>query len=124
MALPVTEIRPCSAPYFDYESKYTPGATLEITPARISEDVADRVRDLAVRAHTALGCDGATRTDLILTESGPAVLEVNTIPGLTETSLLPQGAAAAGIDFPALLVRMVELGLARSRRHRSETVRV
>ena len=73
------------------------------------------VEDLARRCHTALCCDGMSRTDIIVTDDGPVVLEVNTIPGLTETSLLPQSAASVGIDFTGLLDRLLEYGLGRQR---------
>lgn len=110
-ALPVTEIRPKSGGTFDYHAKYTPGATDEITPARISPELTERVQDFSVRAHVAMGCCGFTRSDFIVVEDQPVWLEINTIPGLTETSLFPQAAAAAGIRFPELLDRLVRSAL-------------
>jgi len=106
-ALPVTEIRPLTAKFFDYSAKYDPGASEEVTPARIPEDTAQRVQTWAVRAHEAIGCRGLSRSDMILTERGPVWIEVNTIPGMTETSLFPQAAAVAGITFPALIERLL-----------------
>lgn len=113
-ALPLVEIIPGDQyEFFDYAAKYTPGASHEICPARIPEDVARRARDLAVRAHQALYCRGYSRTDMIVSEGEIFVLETNTIPGMTETSLLPQAAAAAGLSFSALLDRLIELALER-----------
>ncbi len=113
--LPLVEIVPSSGVY-DYEAKYTPGATEEIVPARLSDELTTLSQEIAVRAHRALGCRGFSRTDLIVDANGqPWVLEVNTIPGMTPTSLLPNSAAAAGIPFPELLDRMVELALENHR---------
>jgi D-alanine-D-alanine ligase len=108
--LPLIEIVP-STGFYDYERKYTPGATEEIVPARIALEQAERARDLARRAHRALGCRGVSRVDMLVDEDDVWVLEVNTIPGMTPTSLLPRAAAAAGIPFPRLLDRMIELAL-------------
>ncbi len=112
-ALPVTEIRPNESAYFDYYSKYTPGATRETTPAHIGESLTRKVRDLAVAAHLALGCRGWSRSDFIIDETGPVWLEVNTLPGLTETSLFPQAAAAVGISYNELIKLLVEDAMAR-----------
>jgi len=97
---------------FDFRAKYTAGACQEITPARVDADTTARTQDLAALAHTTLGCEGCSRSDFIVTSAGPVMLELNTIPGMTETSLLPQGAAAAGIDFPGLVERLVRSALA------------
>ncbi len=108
--LPLVEIVPTSG-FYDYEAKYTPGATDEIVPARLAPEVTREAMELAVRAHRALGCRGFSRTDMIVSPRGIFVLEVNTIPGMTPTSLLPRSAAAAGLAFPKLLDRMIELAL-------------
>lgn len=108
--LPLVEIVPDSG-FYDYFSKYQAGATAEIVPARISEENTRKAQELSVRAHQALGCRGFSRSDLILADDGLWVLEVNTIPGMTPTSLLPQAAQAAGIAFPQLLDRMIDLAL-------------
>jgi D-alanine-D-alanine ligase len=108
--LPLVEIVPASG-FYDYEAKYTPGATEEIVPARIAPDVARAAEELSIRSHVALGCRGFSRTDLIVADKGVWVLEVNTIPGLTPTSLLPRSAQAAGIEFPELIHRMIQLAL-------------
>jgi D-alanine-D-alanine ligase len=94
--------------FFDYTAKYTPGATDEITPARISPEATKAVQRMAVEAHRLLGCRDFSRSDFMLSEDGQAhILETNTIPGLTATSLLPQGAAAIGIDYAQLIAIMV-----------------
>ena len=109
-ALPVIEIVP-SGGFYDYEAKYTPGATEEIVPARIPDAVADKAQRLALLSHRALRCRGMSRTDLILSDGRLSVLEVNTIPGMTPTSLLPRAAQAAGVSFPELVDRLISLAL-------------
>ena len=109
-ALPVIEIIP-KAKYYDYESKYAKGGSEHICPARIPGALADEARNIAKRCHAILGCQGMSRTDLILRDGHFYVLEVNTIPGLTPTSLLPDAACAHGIPFPLLIERIIELGL-------------
>ncbi|MEJ5358073.1 MAG: D-alanine--D-alanine ligase [Desulfobacterales bacterium] len=111
-ALPLIEIVPGGGyEFFDYEAKYTAGATEEICPARIDPELASEGMRLAVAAHRALFCRGYSRTDMILRGREIFVLETNTIPGMTATSLLPRAAAAAGIDFGRLLDRLIELSL-------------
>lgn len=111
-ALPLVEIIPGDRyAFFDYEAKYTPGASREVCPAPLDEATTRRVQELGIKAHQALGLKGYSRSDFILTTDGPVLLETNTIPGMTETSLLPQAAAAAGLDFPALVDRLVELAM-------------
>lgn len=111
-ALPLVEIIPGERhQFFDFEAKYTPGASLEVCPAQVDPEVTARVQELGVAAHHALGLKGYSRTDFILTGEGPFALETNTIPGMTETSLLPQAAAAAGMGFAQLLDRLLELAL-------------
>lgn len=113
LPLPVTEIVPRSGGgFFDYQAKYTRGGSEEITPARITEAARDRVQALALLAHEALGCSAYSRSDFILRSNGsPVILETNTLPGLTATSLLPQAAAAIGLDYPALLTRILDLAI-------------
>jgi len=111
-ALPVIEIVPNEAhDFFDYEAKYTAGVTQEICPARIDDRMTEKAQTLAKLAHRALFCKGYSRTDMILRKKEIFVLETNTIPGMTATSLLPQAAAAAGISFSQLLDRLIELGM-------------
>ncbi len=110
--LPSILIRPSKgATFFDYGSKYNPGGAEEICPAPIPESVEQTVRDAALAAHRLLGLRGYSRTDFILVGETPFVLETNTIPGMTPTSLLPLAAATAGLDFEALLERLISLGL-------------
>lgn len=109
-ALPVIEIVP-SKGFYDYEAKYTPGATEEIVPARLSEEDTAEAQRIALAAHKSLGCRGVSRVDIISGNDGMHVLEVNTIPGMTPTSLLPQAAATAGISFVKLLDMLIEFAL-------------
>ena len=110
-AFPVIEIVPQSE-FYDFDSKYAPGGSQHICPARIKPDVAARVQECAIEAHKALGCAGVSRTDFILDDAGVAwILETNTIPGMTGTSLLPDAARAAGMTFPELVTEMIRLAL-------------
>jgi D-alanine-D-alanine ligase len=115
-ALPPTQIIPREDAFFDYHAKYTPGATDEITPPRLPGAIIAEIQEIAVRAHELLGLEGMSRTDVIVRDEIPHILEVNTIPGMTETSLLPQEAAAAGISFPGLLDRIIRLAIERNQR--------
>jgi D-alanine-D-alanine ligase len=100
--------------FFDVAAKYEPGRTEEVVPPRgLDEDGIRAVQDLALRCHVALGCDGVSRTDMIVTEDGPRVLELNSLPGMTPMSLLPRSAAAEGMGFPALLDELVALAMER-----------
>lgn len=112
--LPLTEIVPVDDEFFDFRAKYTVGACDEITPARLEPAVAVEVQRLAVLAHDTLGCEGMSRSDFIVGDDGPLYLETNTIPGMTRTSLLPQGAAAAGIPFDDLVERLVRSAIERA----------
>ena len=111
--LPPILIRPVGATFFDYDSKYKPGRSEEICPAPIPKAAATAIQAHALAAHRCLGLSGYSRSDYILSESGPMLIEVNTLPGMTPTSLLPQEAAAAGLSFNALVAELVRLGLAR-----------
>jgi D-alanine-D-alanine ligase len=111
-ALPLVEIIPGDEyEFFDYEAKYQPGATKEICPAELDEPLTVRAQNCALAAHRALQLRGYSRTDMIISNDDIYILETNTIPGMTPTSLLPQAAAAAGLDFSALLDRLIELAL-------------
>nr|WP_227625158.1 D-alanine--D-alanine ligase [Fimbriimonas ginsengisoli] len=116
-ALPPVEIAPNSGRY-DFASKYLPGATNEIIPARLPEKVLEEARQIAMKAHRALRCEGATRTDMMVRNAESEspeifVLEINTLPGMTGTSLLPNSAAAAGIPFDQLCQTLLEDALRR-----------
>jgi len=113
-ALPVTQILPVTSSYFDYEAKYTPGATEEITPAEISDELTAKVQEATVRVHQVVGCELWSRSDFILAGSDPVWIEINTIPGMTQTSLYPQAAAAAGISYSKLVELFVEVSIANS----------
>jgi D-alanine-D-alanine ligase len=111
-ALPLVEIIPGDQyEFFDYDAKYQPGASTEICPAEIDESLTIRAQQYAMTAHRALHLRGYSRTDMIVAGNDIYVLETNTIPGMTPTSLLPQGAAAAGLNFTALLDRLIELAM-------------
>jgi len=118
-ALPLILIRPADSNYFDYRSKYTPGGAEELCPAPIPEKIARRVQELAMRAHKALGLRGYSRSDFMLDNDRPYILETNTLPGMTATSLVPQAAHEAGLEFHDLVRRLMDLGLeAHGRRPR------
>lgn len=114
IALPPTEIIPVARKFFDYQAKYIVGASREVTPPDLSEKTIKIIQDIALKAHKAIGCSGMSRTDVIIKNSESSkiyVLEINTIPGLTETSLLPQEALAAGISFAELLDKIISAAL-------------
>lgn len=115
LALPVIEIIPKKR-FFDYEAKYQAGMTEYIVPAKLENEVARKIQKSALSAHQLLGCRGCSRVDMILNADNMVyVLEVNTIPGLTETSLLPKAAKTAGIEFAELCLRLIELAYAQTK---------
>jgi D-alanine-D-alanine ligase len=109
VALPVVEAVPREEEFFDYESRYEIGMTTFVCPAELEPGTTERAQDLALAVYRLLGCHGVARVDLMLDEgSGELwVLETNIVPGMTETSLLPQAADAAGIDFDELIGRVL-----------------
>ena len=110
--LPIVEIVPGSDyTFFDYEAKYTAGATSEICPARISDSMTKRAQSIAKTAHGALCCRGYSRTDMIIRNDTIYVLETNTIPGMTPVSLFPLAAKAGGYSFEKLLDKLIALAL-------------
>ena len=110
--LPLVEIIPSEQfVFFDFEAKYQEGASEEICPADLDPEITRRAQDYGVRAHRALGLRGYSRTDMILRGNELFLLETNTIPGMTQTSLLPLAARAAGMEFSALLDRLISLAL-------------
>jgi D-alanine-D-alanine ligase len=120
LALPILEIIPKGG-FYDFANKYpflNPGAgggAEHVCPAKIPEDLTRAIQDLALRAHRSLGLQVYSRVDIMLPEEGePSVLEVNTIPGMTEASLLPEAAAAAGIGYAELCARIIELSQQRT----------
>ncbi len=111
-ALPLVEIIPNEQyDFFDYEAKYQPGATREVCPAEFDEKLTARAQQYGLTAHRALRLRGYSRTDMIVGNDNIYILETNTIPGMTPTSLLPQAAAAAGLSFSALLDKLLELAM-------------
>jgi D-alanine-D-alanine ligase len=122
--LPIVEIRPRSGVY-DYHSKYTSGASEYFCPADLPAELARRVSELGYRAAKVLGCRGVVRTDFMLgADDVPYCLEVNTIPGMTPTSLVPMAAKAVGLSYDQVVERMLELAVGDVRdRRRSEAAR-
>jgi D-alanine-D-alanine ligase len=105
------EVKP-SLEFYNYEAKYTSGLTEYIIPPEIDEGTYEKVKEMAFTAHHALGCSGASRVDFMLDEGGsPYILEVNTLPGMTTTSLLPKIAISSGLSFKDLIEEMIKLAL-------------
>lgn len=112
IALVPTEIIPKNSEFFDYQSKYTAGASAEITPPDMPKELIKKIQRFALGAHQLLGCSGMSRTDMIIDKNGEIyILELNTIPGLTGTSLLPQQAEKMGFSFSNLLEIIIQSGL-------------
>jgi len=108
--LPVTQIIPVKNKFFDYNAKYKQGVSKEITPAQIDETKYQKVQQTALAAHQIIGCRGYSRADMIVRNGSVYILEINTLPGLTKTSLFPQQAAAAGLSFSQLIDKIIEEG--------------
>lgn len=118
MSLPVIEIVPRNE-FYDFDSKYSQGGADHICPARLSEEVTKSCQEAGIAAHKVLGCRGVSRTDMIVDKNGtPWLLETNTIPGMTSTSLIPDAARSMGIEFKDLCKLIVDLGLEDSDRVR------
>ncbi len=113
IALPPIEIRPKASDFFDYTAKYKDGGSEEIVPAPQSDAVLAEIQKTAFKAHTALGCRGVSRTDMILAGGNFSVLEVNTLPGLTANSLLPKSFRASGGTYSELLDILIQTGQKR-----------
>ncbi len=112
--LPIIEIT-SSNDFYDFQSKYTPGMCEHIIPARISESDAKLINDIGIQTYEAVGCRGLSRIDFIIDKKkGPMVIEVNTIPGMTEMSLFPDSARHAGISFSELVTEIVKLALEKT----------
>lgn len=109
-ALPIVEIVPKNA-YYDYESKYAPGMSEHIVPARLSDELTRDLQKQAVLAHEALGCDIYSRVDFIVpnNDTAPVILEVNTLPGMTPTSLYPDAAREIGLSYEDMIEMLVQL---------------
>jgi D-alanine-D-alanine ligase len=116
LASPLVEVRTPEGSWYDYEHRYTPGLSEHVIPADLAAGPSERVRGLAVAAHEALFCRDLSRVDFMVASDGrAAVLEVNTIPGMTPTSLYPDAMMAAGVEFPELTAYLVRRALARGR---------
>jgi D-alanine-D-alanine ligase len=120
VALPLIEVVP-HAEFYDYQAKYATGGSDHFVPARVSEAVTQSATALALRAYQALGCEGMSRVDMIARGDQIVVLEINTIPGMTATSLLPDAAKAAGISFAQLLDRIVACAMRRTPRRATKS---
>jgi D-alanine-D-alanine ligase len=112
-ALPCSEVVLEAGRSFDYDGKYLGKGVREVTPAEVPLDVAEAAQRVALAAHEAVGCRGYSRTDVIVRDSGPVFLEINTLPGLTRASFIPQQLAAAGIPLKDFLERQIEIGRER-----------
>lgn len=110
VALPPTMLIPSSKhQFYDYEAKYTPGETKEVTPPEMDQEIVGEIRNLARRVHLLVGADGYSRTDMIVAPDGKIfVLEINTLPGLTATSIIPQQAKAYGLTFGQFLTTICD----------------
>jgi D-alanine-D-alanine ligase len=114
-ALPIVEAVPREEGFYDYESRYGIGMTTFVCPAELPEEITHRAHELAIEVFELLGCHGFARVDLMVDHETAElwVLETNVVPGMTETSLLPQAADAAGIGFEDLVARMLESAFTR-----------
>jgi D-alanine-D-alanine ligase len=111
-ALPVIQIVPTEDEFYNYHAKYATGGSRHLCPAPVSRDVTENAQEMAVAAHMVLGCRGVSRTDIIVDADDTCwVLETNTIPGMTGTSLVPDAAKVAGMDFQQLCEKLIELAL-------------
>ncbi|MFB0520365.1 MAG: D-alanine--D-alanine ligase [Desulfatiglandales bacterium] len=109
-ALPVVEIIPKQEyRFFSYTAKYVPGASKEICPARLPSDICQKVQSFAIKAHCLLSCRNFSRSDMIVSANDVYMLEINTLPGMTENSIFPLAARTAGLSFSRLLDRLIEL---------------
>lgn len=112
--MPLIMIRPKKdAPFFDYENKYAEDGAEEICPAPVDKEVSDEIQGLTLRAHEALGLEGYSRGDFIFHDGKPCLLEMNTLPGMTATSLVPRAAAQMGFSFEELIAELIRLGMER-----------
>jgi D-alanine-D-alanine ligase len=118
LVLPIIEIRPLDG-FYDYTNKYTKGRTEYFCPAQLPRELTEKIQAYALAAHRSVGKTVYSRIDFLLENDAPYCLEINTIPGMTATSLLPKAAAVVGIDFPQLCRRIVELSWAARQKERA-----
>ncbi len=107
IALPPTQIIPITGEFFDYQAKYEKGASEEVTPPNLDEKIIEKIQEISLIAHKILGCSGLSRTDMIVNGTDIFVLETNTVPGMTGTSLYPQAAEKIGLSFSQLLDKII-----------------
>ncbi|MFP4012712.1 MAG: D-alanine--D-alanine ligase [Chitinispirillaceae bacterium] len=119
-SLPPVEIRPVGSDFFDYDAKYSEGATLEIVPAPHPQELLSRVEEVAKAAHRVIGCSGVSRTDMIYSDCKLYVLEINTLPGLTTTSLLPKAFKADGGTYAGLLDLLISSAMGKGNKQVNE----
>ena len=111
-ALPIIQVVPTEDEFYNFHAKYAQGGSKHLCPAPVSPEVTEAVQELAVAAHSVLGCEGISRSDIMVDAEGTCwVLETNTLPGMTVTSLVPDAARVAGIEFPQLCEKIIELAL-------------
>lgn len=115
-ALPCSEVRVIQGRQFDYEGKYLGHGVEELTPAPLDPEQTRQCQDLAIKVHQLMGCEGYTRTDMILTDHGPVLLEINTLPGLSRASFVPQQVTALGENLRDFFLHQVNLAQARNTR--------
>ncbi len=120
-ALPGSEVVLEAGRTFDFDGKYLGKGVREITPADVSEEISQKAQSVALAAHEAVGCRGYSRTDIILGKDGPVFLEINTLPGLTRASFIPQQLAAAGIEMRRFLERQIEIAVTAAARSRDRS---
>tara|TARA_E500000331_G_scaffold14713_1_gene12916 strand:+ start:22830 stop:23798 length:969 start_codon:yes stop_codon:yes gene_type:complete len=113
IAFPVIEIVTPDTTWYDFEHRYTQGLSEHIVPAHLPDNTLTRLQEMAIRAHVALGCRDLSRADFVVSDDREVLLEVNTLPGMTPTSLYPDGAAAWGLDFASLMVHLAERAMGR-----------
>ena len=125
LVLPLIEIvSNTGTGFYDYTAKYTPGMSDHIIPPRLPRDILDTAASLARRAYTIMSCRGFARVDMIVAGDGaPRVIEINSVPGMTATSLVPDAARAAGLDFPALVQKIIDLALENKSPRESDIVK-
>ena len=115
IALPIIEIKTEDEEWYDFKNRYTPGKSEHVVPATVDENIADRIKEIALKAHKGLGLRDLSRSDFILTKTGDVfLLETNTLPGFTKTSLYPDSARSYGMSFADLVGHLIEAALARS----------
>ena len=111
-ALPIIQVVPNQDEFYNYHAKYAEGGSTHLCPAPVSAEITEEAQNMAVAAHSILGCRGISRSDFMLDKDGQCwILETNTLPGMTNTSLVPDAARVAGMEFPQLCEKLIEFAL-------------